>query len=924
MEKLRPLQFKAFARNILIPGCFLCFTGVSAIAQDTDAALAPVPVSEMATSTLLGNVRDLLAGLQSEQAIPYLQEILIRLEGLNDEDTVNIRSTCMYQLGICYLETQKFPEAADLFKAFLQTYPNDKAAPMARFLILEAYAWQPDPSPMKAYVEQLKAKGDLDRLLSVFNDPQNADACRHAALTLVTAYARAADLENIQRFFPCCDFQARSDMGLNVALMDGGDLIFGQKDYIRALELYRTVQLSGELIAAYDQRLAALKEELSRPPPWVPFKQLEAQEAGRNADRARYAQMLGERDDLKTRNYDLELMIRMARCYEAMERYWQSYLLFEHIYTDFPQNPLAEQCRYFAMQSLTSLKENAAAKAAGYAYLDRYPHGGFHDDVTLSLMNLHLAMNEAKIADALGRSLLAQTPAHRFIDQVTYLLGYIQFEWKNYEEALKIFSDTAEKWPDGVCAQGAAYWTGMCYLSLERFDEAIASFEGYLANPAWEKKEFLEGATYRLGMALYGKGDVVKSEETFLRFLTQFPESRLRPEVLSMAGNLRGAAGDLNAKLDYYKKAQASAVSTEQKTHTVFQTAEVYKLQKNYAGIIALMGEYLAKADDKGDFAEASRWMIESCRTPDEYDKVVDACGQTLVRYGNDPQLDSIDRLLESLAQAKPGSDQGVAFAKRIKFRLNGDLTEACRDSRKKTLYLRLTALFAEVSTDAEREPYVTNLLGEKDLNAFSPFTLLLFAKESAARSDMNRVQTAYEQFQRVFRSSELMLDVVNVEVFALLNAGRYKDALTLAQGSLEQFSGYPNAGLTQKLAADALRLLKDYDGAVELYNRFLSVREWRGPLTPQVLYWTGACRYEQGRLEEAFAFFQRVYVLYEGYPEWTSKAYEGSVNCLRKLGRQEEVIKTLREMVGNAAVAVTPEGLRAKAELAKLPEGSR
>ena len=873
---------------------------------------------------MLGRARELLESLRSEESIPYLQEILIRLEGLNDEDTVNLRSTCMYQLGMCYLETQKFPEAADLFRTFIQTYPKDKAVPMARFLILEAYAWQPDPSLMTTYIEQLKTSGQLDSLLSVFADPQNADATRHAALSLVTAYARSADLENVRRLFPFCDAQARSDVGLSVALMEGGDLAFRQKDYIRALELYRMVRVSGELLAAYDQRLTALKEELASKLSWVSYKQRDAQEARRVADRARYAQMLSERNDLKIRNYDLELMIRQARCYEAMERYWPSYLIFERIYTDFPKNPLAEQCRYFAMQSLTSLKEYALAKAAGQAYMERYPKGGFHDEVTLSLMNLHLAMNELDPADALGRTLLIQKPPHRFIDQVNYLLGYIQFESKNYEAALKIFSDTAEKWPDGVCAQGAVYWKGMCYLSLERFDEAIAAFEGYLANPAEEKKEFAEEATYRLGMAFFSRGDLAKSEETFQRFLAQFPESSLRPQVLSMVGNLRGAAGDMNAKVDYYRQAQAGAGSIEQKTRAVFQTAEVYKLQKNYAGIIALMEGYLASADDKGDFAEAGRWMIESCRTPDEYDKALDACGKALVKYGNDPQLDSIDRLIEVLVKEKPRADQGAAFAKRIKSRLGDDLDSVSRDSGKKTLFLRLTALFAEISQGAEREPYVANLLSEKDLNAFSPFTLLVFAKESAARGDMKRVQAAYDQFLKVFKSSDLMLDVVNTEVSALLNAGMYKEALTLAQGSLEQFSGYPNAGLTQKLAADALRLMKDYDGAVELYNRFLPVREWRGPLTPQVLYWIGSCRYEQGRTEEAFAFFQRVYVLYEGYPEWTSKAYEGSVNCLRKLGRQEEVIKTLREMAGNAAVAATPEGLRAKAELDKLPGGSR
>jgi tetratricopeptide (TPR) repeat protein len=656
----------------------------------------------------------------------------------------------------------------------------------------------------------------------------------------------------------------------------------------------------------------------------VSYKQRDAQEAGRDADKTRYDRMLKEQQDLKTRNYDLELMMRMAQCYEAMERYWPPYLIFKHIYTTFPQNPLAERCRYFAFQSLLALKERAPAKTAGYAYMELYPQGRFHDEVTLSLMHLHLAMNEAKTADALGRSLLTKVPAHRFVDQVSYLLGYIQFEWQNYEAALKIFSETAEKWPKGACVQESIYWTGVCYLFLERFDEAIATFEGYLANPAWEKKEFIEEATYRLGMALFGKGDIAKSEEIFQRFLAQFPESGLRSEVLAMAGNLRGAAGDLNAKLDYYRQAQASATTSEQKTRAVFQTAEVYKLQKNYAGIIALMEEYLAKSDGKGDFAEAGRWMIESCRTPDEYDKALDVCGKTLARYGNDPQIDSIDRLIENLAKEKSGADQGIAFSKLIKSRLGDDLDAAGRDGGKKTLYLRLTALFAEISQGADREPYVTNLLSEKDLNAFSPFTLLLFAKESAARGDVKRVQAAYDQFLKAFKSSDLMLDVVNVEVSALLNAGMYKEALTMAKGSLEQFSGYPNAGLTQKLAADALRLMKDYDGAVEQYNRFLTVREWRGPLTPQALYWTGFCRYEQGRPEEAFAFFQRVYVLYDGYPEWASKAYEGSVNCLRKLGRQEEVVKTLREMVGNAAVAATPEGRRAKAELDKLPGGSR
>ncbi|NOU35679.1 MAG: tetratricopeptide repeat protein [Kiritimatiellaceae bacterium] len=898
--------------SILIFGCTLFFLNGTATAQEPEA----IPISEQSTSALLGTVRDLLEKVQSEQAIPYLQEILVRLDGLTDASTVNTRATCMYHLGMCYLQMQKFPEAVELFKTFVQTYPDDKAALMARFLILEAYAWQSDTRPMKDYIEQLKASGEMDRLLSVFSDSKNSDTYRHAALLLVTAYARSADLENVQRFLPYCDTPARSDVGLNVALMEGGDLVFEQKDYIHALELYRMVQLSGELKVAYDQRLKALKDELSKPPPWVPLAQREAQKAGREDDQVRYEQMLKERQELDVRNYDLELMIRMARCYEAMDRNWPAYLIFKHIYAGFPENPLAEQCRYFAFQSLISLKEQEVAKAEGYACMKLYPQGIFHDELTLSLMNLHLAMNEADKAETLGKELLAQQPPHRFADQVSYLLGYVKFEQQNYEAALELFSNAAEKWPSGVYAQESVYWTGMCNLFLERFDEAIAVFEGYLNNPVWEKKEFAEDAMYRLGMAFRGKGDAAESEKTFRRFLVQFPESNLRSDVLSLTGDLRGAGGDLNAELDYYRQARDCAVGTEQKTRAVVQMAQVYTLQKNYAGVIALMEEYLATADSKGDFAGAGRWMIESCKTPDDCDKTLDACGKIFAKYGNDPQLESVDLLIEALANEKPDVKRDGAFAKRMKSRLAGDREAACRDNAKKTLCLRMNALFAGASEGSDREVYVNAILGEKDMTAFSPFLLLLFARESAARSDMDRVQAAYGQFRHAFFSSELMPDMANIETSVLLSAGRYEEALKMAQENLQKVSGNPKEGLTQKLAADALRLMKDYDGAVEQYNRFLPVREWRGPLTPQVIYWIGICRYEQGRFEEAFAFFQRVYVLYGGHTEWTSKAYEGSANCLRKLGRQPELIKTLKEMVSNAEVAATPEGRRAQAEL--------
>ena len=92
--------------------------------------------------------------------------------------------------------------------------------------------------------------------------------------------------------------------------------------------------------------------------------------------------------------------------------------------------------------------------------------------------------------------------------------------------------------------------------------------------------------------------------------------------------------------------------------------------------------------------------------------------------------------------------------------------------------------------------------------------------------------------------------------------------------------------------------------------------------MAPEILYWIGVCKREQGEIEKAFAFFQRVYVLYKGQPEWAAKAYEASVDCLQKLGRKDEAIQTWKEMIADPVIQKTPEGIRAAELLRRASEG--
>jgi TolA-binding protein len=452
---------------------------------------------------------------------------------------------------------------------------------------------------------------------------------------------------------------------------------------------------------------------------------------------------------------------------------------------------------------------------------------------------------------------------------------------------------------------------------LAQYDHAVAGFENYLKNPAYPKKSFEEDAFYRLGIALYGKGDFQAAEKIFRDFVETYPASVLKSEALCMLGDLRGAEGELDVALDFYRKGLDSATNPEQVNYAVFQAAKVYELQKNYPAIIELMEGYLKDRGAEGNFAGAGFWMGKSYKAMNQYGKAVSTYVDTVVRFGNVPGNDNVDLILRELIKEYK-SEQGQAEAAGFMRTLDAALRKA-QNRNEETLALRLQTLFAYTAEGANREPYVRAILKEENIGKSGALTLQLIAEEALLRKNDDLVHKVCDRFSSVFEDSELLPDVMNIKLQALVHQKQYEKAIALAEELTGRFGYQLQIGLTRKLKADALRLAGRYDEAVKTYNELFAVREWRGPLTPESLCWIGICLENQGKPDEAFAFFQRVYVLYEEYTEWTAQAYAGSVRCLEKLGRPDDVLKTIQEMLSKSAIATTEEGRQAQAMLTKM-----
>ncbi len=910
MKLLFPRGF-GFQLAILSVVCFLF--PLSLCAVDV------IPVTSKSTTVLVQEVQDLLASGLFKEAAGHLQEILVRLESLTDAESVSARASCLYQLGECQLRSADFSGATESFKKFITEFPRDEQVPAARFMVLESLARQNDRIQMEAWLTELRNSGAFDGLMQFLSDKNNAAFRRNSVLALMTGYAEQGDLGNLRLFLPFSDEQGLADAGFNVALMEGGDRAFEAGDYPRAITLFRMVRFKGELVPVYKKQVAQLEEELAKPLPWVPLKEQARQREDWQAEQTRLEGLTQTLQFFNENGYDQELMVRMAQSYDAMKRYRIALAVYRQVYTEFPEHRLAEQSRASAFQSLMALNAQEEALVAGREYMERYPQGRFEDEVAVSLMQLYLSRSELPASAELGQRLLAALPNRRLADQITYLLGITSLQQQNWKEASSLFANVMTKWPQSDFVQDADYWSGMCRIFEGRFAAAVAIFKNYLNNKTYDPARFRAECTYRLGVAQYGAEDFVGAESTLKEFLVLYFESPLVSEAYSMLGDLRGSDGDLDLALTMYQKAIETATDVDQDSYAVFQSARAYELQQRYAETITLVKAYMARQGTKAQLAEAALWIGKSCKAQGDHRQALEIYLKTLTDFGNNPSVNGVDQVMVQLLEdLKDRPADEISFA-------TAHLTagvESARQKNERPLELRFVALLARIAGQDGRERYMATLRNETNLDLFSPLPLILLAEDSLVRGDVEMPERIAEKFKARFSESELLIDLYNLEAAACLSAKKYDRTIALTDEIIARFDTDPRVGLSRKLQADAFRLSGNLTKAVETYQKIFSTRAGLGSLAPETLYWIGVCKRDQGEIEKAFAFFQRVYVLYKSHPEWAAKAYEASIDCLQKLGRTAEVVQTWKEMVETPSIRNTPEGLRAAEALRRVNEG--
>lgn len=908
-------------------------------------AAAPA-VADLSVPELARQADGLLIARKHEEAIPCLQEIIRRLTTIDLKGNLSAQQTLewsRYHLGVAYFEAGQHDKAVKSFDEFLQKHPQAQARKAALLLRVEAHAavehWSKVAELLPAVLKEGGLTGDqqltaqfllgdalyriakweqaLPPLQRVFQQSRNRDNRTRAAVEMVTCYAKLSKTAELFEFLPAVyRTPARYDAGLNMALIEAGDENFDKNRFDYALLLYRLIFTKTELLQQVHAQIAALRRQADALGSLGSLGATERVTQKRALERliANHQEQLKLLEDMP--DYDQDVVFRVARTYAELKRYWEALLLFRSIYEDYPKHRLAQEALYSAFMTALQMQEGERTLAEGYEYVKVYPNGDFWDAVTAMLCQFHVQRQEYGPAILIGQKGLDGNPKHGLRDQLLYLMGYAHFHLEQFDAAKARFTEVIQKHAKSAFREPADYWHALAQLFQSNWAVARREFEAFVAR--YKEGGYREDAAYRIGVAQYGDNDFAGAAASFRKFIADFPKSTLRADAWAMLGDIAAADTRLDEAQACYDKAIANAAGMIQVNYASFQKARVYELEKRNDEIIKLFEDYLKRYGERGNFTEATYWIgsshLRAGRPAEAFQTFFDA----IVTYGHKPEHYGIDMILRDMISER---QRQVDPEQRKQFldRLLGE-AEKARAQGKRTLELRLETLAVETTREpARQKPLVDALLREENVEPAAPITLLVMGRHAALRGNHAYARRLYQRFLDKFSLSDLGVEALRAMAEYHLADGKPDLAVPLLKDILGKFAMFEDAGWAQKTLGDICRGKKQFKEALDAYANVLSVKDWRGPLWPESLYWTGVCHLEQGRTREAFAFFQRVYVLYERYTDWTAKAYVKSAECLEKLGQRVDAVNTYREMLGREALAQSPETAFARKEFQRL-----
>jgi len=872
-------------------------------------------------------------------AITSLQQ-LVDWYGTSKKDVTVIQMEMVYfNLGACHFLLGQFGESRTAFTVYLQKYRTGMLAKQADIYIADSYRFEEKyPEALKRYNRVLKtyelnsdlqadvymsmsrcylAQDKWDKVIPVLRKLYQAapDFSRKnwAASMLTTAFLKENQLPKVYRLIPFLltpnSFASRS-VAFNMAALEAGDNLFGDEKYRDALWIYRLVYPHDVLVARSQQYLEVLQKKadaLKRFTEEPRFLMRVQEEIGELEASIKALETID--------NYDMELYFRMARSYMEIARYRESRELFLYLSGVAPE-PKANEALYYAFQCSLRIPPWDRALEIGHEYMAKYPAGEYYDEVSIMVGQIYAKGEDwPKVIEVLTKA-LEISPKHTQAAEAMFLIGYANFMEEKFEESVSWFRKMNNTFVGNPRENDGTYWIGMGLMFQQKFDEAAPEFDKVLRHAG--ENPYIMDSRFRRAVCDFGVSRFKEAEVRFSAFVQDYPTNTLSGEAWMMLGDTAGARADLPAAVSAYKRVAAFDVNIEFYNYSMFRVGEMLNEIRDFQGMIGHFKEYIARNREGSNIPMAIYWIGSSMRNLGEQRGALEFFRNAVEKYGVDRKALGIDLILEEWVGQGKAADKAVAESSWADLEA---LQKKAEKAGQAALSLRLKRVlyYQPNISDEKKKQLLEELVREENIPNASSGVLELIMDEAQKRKDKDLALKVAEAVIKTFPETDTALNARMMLAQYAIADENYKVAIKHLTLVKEVYASSPEAASALLMLGDLQVKMGKFKEADECYKSILSVKDWKGPLWPAALYGRGECARGQRNYEQASAYFERIYVMYGKYLQWSAKAYLARAECLNRLSLYNKATETLQEMVSISDMKTLPEFAEATKRLAEM-----
>jgi TolA-binding protein len=868
-------------------------------------------------------------------------------------------------LGSAYFNAGQYDKAVQAFRAHQQKYPQSKQANEVSFSLAQASYALKDYVGASAQYEKLagvpqfrdralfygayplKEGGRMDdaiKNLEKLTSPDLRDAQGvKAAMLLMAFYGEKNEddkrMNMFNRLLQKSDLI--DDLGrLNAMSIEMGDDHLQSERPAEALSAYQLVRSRDEIIGFQESRVAKLEKQLER---LNAAMRINSYEAASNMGRAQElkesfaeAKRLAEESKNLT-DFTPAVNLRIGRAFYETGHKWESIVAYKNILDRYPEAPEREAAMFGMLVDYSELNQTARARTIGTEYLQKFPQGANADTAAYLVGATALQANDPESAETFFGRMLEERPGSSFKEEMLFLLGNARFALGKFEEVLKDYEKYKAEFPHGRHVEEVDYRIAVALVFSGKYEAAIPVLEKYFQ--AYPNGEFVPDAKYRLAICYYAAcqyDDVIQRCRDWEK---QFGNNTQLGEVLALQGDAEGAKGDLDASLNSHIRSWKIATTDEVIQHSLFEAQKSLQKKGDWARMSAMFQEFVSGRPNHPIVPMAVFWIAKAKAREGKVDEAKQFIADTVKKHIDDPKHEAVEQLLQQLAQLcskkkrpappapgapaeaaatpEPPADPNVEIDALI-----GNAGEKSQTASARVIYLKAEVAMLRKKKDEHDEVLgkISRAVDPKDL---SPMLLALVGDLNLEKGDTDNAAKFFQKLMTDYPKSEVVEFAYNGLGQIALAKGENDKALKLFTQAIEQI------GASRKLRdltvgqAKSLLALGRLDESKKVFEQVASIREWRGEATALAVYSLGDIEFRRGKIPEANAYFQRVFVGYQKFLPWVARAYLKSGECFEKLGKKEEAVRTYQEMLRNEKLAPFEETSAARKRLQELGGGA-